>query len=128
MRALRRSGAAPQHLAGRTAQRRPLALAACLLAGGVLGAGGSWLVQQGASASAVPASPSSTAVTADRPVPAPRSAPGTRPSSARTCLAAVEQADEVISYLIGDDRGRRLEASLYAYVKAARDCRKGTTP
>jgi hypothetical protein len=128
MPALRRSRAAPRHLGRQPPHRWPLPLAACLLAGGVLGAGGSWLVQHGAAANAVPASSSSAAVPAGRPDPAPRSASGTRPSSARTCLAAVEQADAVISYLIGDVRDRRLEASLYAYVNAARDCRRETAP
>lgn len=128
MRELRRSRAAPRHLPRRPARRWPLAAAACLLAGGVLGAGGSWLVQQGAAAGAVPASSSSTAVLGSRAVPAPRSASGPRSSSARTCLAAVEQADAVISYLIGDVRDRRLETSLYAYVTAARDCRRETAP
>jgi hypothetical protein len=127
MPALRRGRVAPRHLARRPAHRWPLPLAACLLAGGALGAGGSWLVHHGAAAGAVPAS-SSAAVSAGRPDPAPRSASGTRPSSARTCLTAVEQADAVISYLIGDVRDRRLEASLYAYVNAARDCRRGTAP
>jgi hypothetical protein len=133
MPALRRSLCCTAALGRRPAHRWPLPLAACLLAGGVLGVGGSWLVQHGAAANAVPASSSSTAVPAGRPDPAPRSASGTRPSSARTssartCLAAVEQADAVISYLIGDVRDRRLEASLYAYVNAARDYRRETAP
>jgi hypothetical protein len=70
----------------------------------------------------VPAS----AVATPSPPAAPRRGQAARAD--RTCLAAIQQADAVISYLIGDVRDRRLEQSLYAYVEAARDCREEAAP
>jgi hypothetical protein len=42
------------------------------------------------------------------------------------CQAAVQSADEVISYLIGGIRDHRLEAALQRYVAVAHSCRKET--
>jgi hypothetical protein len=113
------SASGPRHLATRPAgsvvgalRRRPawaLALAVGLLgAGGLLGVVG-----------ALP-----TAGPTVRPVAPPADPPAPARRPARACLTAVEQADAVVSYLIGGVRDRRLETALQAYVTAARICRK----
>lgn len=99
-------------------------LAVGLLLGGVVGACGAWMAAGAASArdasqASVPAVRTAAPATT---IHSPTGAP------ARTCLGAVEQADVVISYLIGQVRDRRLETSLHDYVDAARHCRKQVAP
>jgi hypothetical protein len=58
---------------------------------------------------------------------APRAAVPAAPERAEPvspCLAAVEQADAVISYLVGGVRDARLESALQRYVATAHGCRK----
>jgi hypothetical protein len=123
-RRLAASPSGPRHLATRP---RPVAGAlrrrpawALALAGGLLGAGG-LLAVGGALPAAGPAVRPAAPPTAP---PAP--APGRR--STRACLTAVEQADAVITYLIGDVGDQRLATALQVYVAAARTCRKEAAP
>jgi hypothetical protein len=61
-------------------------------------------------------------------VPAPPVLPAPTPSAGRapppSCQTAVHTADEVISYLVGGIRDRRLETALRRYVVTAATCRK----
>jgi hypothetical protein len=91
-----------------------LPLAVGVAVGGWLG----WL----ALPQVAPKAPNSTV--ASLPVAAGQGGSG----APRACLRAVEQADAVISYLVGGIRDRRLDASLLRYVEAARSCRKETSP
>jgi len=66
----------------------------------------------------------STATTVPVPLGLPVPTPSAGPAPLPSCQAAVQSADEVISYLIGGIRDRRLEAALQRYVATAHTCRK----
>ncbi len=110
------------------------ALAAGLLFGALAGLIGAWLgpVRHGGAshrATRPPvavSTPVSGGATAAGPGTAASPAPAT-PDPA-PCFAAVEQADTVISLLVGDVRDQRLESSLSQYVKNAQYCRKEAEP
>jgi hypothetical protein len=102
------------------------ALAAGLLFGALAGLIGAWLGPAGHGGAGHRAAPPPAA-----PPAAPASA-GTAPARVAAdptpCFAAVEQADTVISLLVGDVRDQRLASSLGQYVKHARTCRKEAEP
>lgn len=120
----------PQRLRPRRARTLLLAaLAAGLLSGALAGLIGAWLAPErpaarapaAVSGRASTAGPGRAAPGAPAPAPAATSRPGATADPA--CLAAVEQADTVISLLVGDVRDQRLESSLSQYLDAARRCR-----
>jgi hypothetical protein len=73
-----------------------------------------------------PGRPQATSTAAT--VPAPPVLPAPTASADRapppSCQTAVHTADEVISYLVGGIRDRRLETALRRYVITAATCRK----
>jgi hypothetical protein len=75
--------------------------------------------------SAAPASSASTAPASSA------SAVATRPAGAQVpaaCVDAADLADEVISRLNRNERGKRLAAALREYTIASQDCRRAATP
>jgi len=122
------SRAAPRHLAardpasgaGRSGRPRLLSTGAAALVVVSLGAGvavGGWI-----GSGAPGATPTATTVSVPLALPAPTPAPWWAPLP--SCQSAVQSADEVISYLIGGIRDRRLEVALQRYVATAQTCRK----
>jgi hypothetical protein len=90
-----------------------VALAAGLAIGGWIGTG-------------VPRA-TSVVTTTTIPLPPLPAVPPARGALLPACQAAVQSADEVISYLIGGIRDRRLETALQRYVAVAYSCRKETS-
>jgi len=138
---LRPADAGPRHLAtaaeagrwrpsGRNRWRRGpalllAALAAGLLFGALAGLIGAWLGPVGHPGASHTSTQPPVAVRT--PVTGPAAVRGTAVDPA-SCFAAVEQADTVISLLVGDVRDQRLESSLTQYVKEAQHCRKEAEP
>jgi hypothetical protein len=108
----------PPHRRGLSRSRRPRGLLLLVLGAGL--AAGGW-IGSATSRATPPSAPAAVTSTLSLPSSAPfRSWTG----RVSPCLAAVEQADAVISYLVGGVRDARLESALQRYVATAHGCRK----
>jgi len=99
---------------------------ALFLAGGVFG----YLLPRGetgtsASAQPRPAATATTTAGTAAPTTAP---PPTVTSVPEVCLEAAEKGDEVIAYLIGNIRDRRLSSALDEYTVASQACQREASP
>jgi len=104
------------------------ALAAGLLFGALAGFVGAWLGPGHSGTTHRATAPPVPVSTPVPTVPATPVTPVTPAADPAPCFAAVEQADTVISLLIGDIRDQRLESSLGHYIKDAQHCRKEAEP
>jgi hypothetical protein len=71
-----------------------------------------------------PARPPPTLAQQPAPAPSSTAAPGAVP---RACSEAMERADQVISYLIGNIRDQRLSTSLQEFVVSRRACQQAAS-